>query len=207
MKDALLYRIKNSGIQGLSIIEKENWRINGAKIGITLNCEEGSPLRGKINVSGKRESGKPIQLNSFVSSLQLLFFDKDFSKLGNDDKLRFLGAYWAVIEDMIPEAFEKNTSKDYMVLKALGMYSLHWLARDVFQTCLKQGYNFRDMEVLKPLLASLKSFDWSTKTSPLSALGGMKGASKAHDLLLETFSHEIEAIDDKQTLQGLVTAR
>jgi DGQHR domain-containing protein len=205
LKDALLYRIKSSGIQGLSIIEKENWRIIGAKIGITLNCEEGSPLRDKINVSGKRGVGKPIQLNSFVSSLQMLFFDKDFSKLSNDGKLRFLGAYWAVIKDLVPQAFEKKTCKDHMLLKALGIYSLHWLAKDVFQTCLKQGYDFGDVEVLKPLLMPLKSFDWSTKTSPLSALGGMKGASKAHELLLEAFSQKIEITDDKQTLQSFLT--
>jgi len=205
LKDALLYRIESSGIQGLSIIEKENWRIIGAKIGITLNCEEGSPLKDKINVSGKRGVGKPIQLNSFVSSLQMLFFDKDFSKLSNDGKLKFLGAYWAVIKDLVPQAFEKKTYKDYMLLKALGVYSLHWLAKDVFQTCLKQGFDFRDVEVLKPLLMPLKSFNWSTKTSPLSALGGMKGASKAHELLLEAFSQKIEITDDKQTLQSFLT--
>lgn len=205
LKDALLYRIKTSGIQGLSIIEKENWRINGAKIGITLNCEDGSPLRDKINVSGKRGVGKPIQLNSFVSSLQMLFFDKDFTKLSNDDKLRFLRAYWVVLKDMVPQAFDKKTNKDYMLMKALGVYSLHWLAKDVFQTCLKQGYDFRDERVLKPLLMPLKSFDWSTKTSPLSALGGMKGASKAHNLLLETFNQKIEMADDKQTLQSYLT--
>jgi len=198
LKDALLYRIKTSGIQGLSIIERENWRINGAKIGIILNREESSPLKSKINVSGKRGSGKPIQLNSFVSSLQILFSDKDFSKLSNDDKLGFLEAYWSVLEDLIPEAFESKTSKDYMLLKALGVYSLHWLAKDVLQTCLRQGLDFRNVAILKPMLTPIKGFDWNTKTSPLSALGGMKGASRAHDLLLEALVHEIETTNDKQ---------
>ncbi|MEM4736468.1 MAG: DGQHR domain-containing protein [Nitrososphaeria archaeon] len=204
LKDALLYRIKASGIQGLSIIEKENWRIMGAEISIALNKEESSPLEGKINVSGKRDTGKPIQLNSFVSSLQPLLSDKDFVKLSNDDKLRFLENYWKALKEMFPEAFDKKTEREYMILKALGVYSLHWLAKDIFQTCLKQGLDFRREDILTGVLLPLKSFDWNSKTSPLSALGGMKGASKAHDLLLEIFDQKILLTNEKQTLKDYV---
>ena len=95
LKDALLYSIKTSGIEGLAIVDKEGWRILGAQIAITLNCKEDSPLRAKINVSGQRNSGKPIQLNSFVSSLEILFKDKEFSNLSIDAKICFLEAYWS----------------------------------------------------------------------------------------------------------------
>jgi len=202
LKDALLYRIKVSGIQGLSIIDKESWRIVGAEIGITLNREDDSPLRDKINVSGKRGTGKLIQLNSFVSSLQTLFSEKEFSKLSKDDQLKFLKAYWASLRDLFPKAFDKKTEREYMLLKALGIYSLHWLAKDVFQVCLKQALDFREKEILKSILMPLKSFDWNTKTSSLSALGGMKGASRAHEILLETFNQKTAPIQGKQTLQG-----
>jgi DGQHR domain-containing protein len=207
LKDALLYRIKNSGIQGLSIVEEEGWRTIGTEIGITLNCKEGSALRDKINISGKRETGKPIQLNSFVSSLQTLFKDKEFSSLGNDDKLCFLEAYWSSIKGLLPEAFDTRTEKEYMLLKALGVYSIHWLARDLFHQCIAQGLHFKQAEVLKNMLIPIKSFDWDVKTSPLSALGGMKGASKAHDLLLETLERKIETADDEKTLQKYVMER
>jgi DGQHR domain-containing protein len=202
LKDALLYRIKTSGIQGLPIIEKEGWRIKAAEIGITLNSDESSPLKDKINIGGKRDTGKLVQLNSFVSSLQTLFSYKDFSKLSKDNKLRFLKAYWATLRDLLPQAFEKKLDKEYMLLKALGVYSLHWLARDVFQTCLKQGNDFGKSETLKPILGPLRSFDWYVKTSPLSGLGGMKGASKAHDLLLRTLCQNTGLEDDKQTLRN-----
>ena len=197
LKDALLYRIKTSGIQGLPIIRKESWRIKAASIAITLNKDKDSPLINKINISGRRGTGKPIQLNSFVSSLRVLFFDKDFSKLNNHDKLRFLKAYWAVLKDLLPQAFEKETSREYMLLKALGVYSLNWIAKDVFQICLKQAYDSGDLETLKSLLRPLKSFDWSTQTSPLSNLGGMKGASKAYDMLLARLNQKGELTDDK----------
>lgn len=195
LKDALLFRIKKSGIQGLSIIEKESWRIVGAEIGITLNREDDSPLKDKINVSGKRDTGKPIQLNSFVSSLQTLFSDKEFSKLSKDDKLRFLKAYWASLRDLFPQTFNRKTEREYMLLKALGVYSLHRLAEDIFKMCLEQALDFREPEVLKSILKPLKSFDWNTKTSSLSALGGMKGASRAHEILLETFNQKTATIE------------
>ncbi|MBT0159054.1 DGQHR domain-containing protein [Candidatus Bathyarchaeota archaeon A05DMB-2] len=204
LKDALLYRIKASGIQGLSIIEKESWRIIGAEISIALNRERSSPLEGKINVSGKRDTGKPIQLNSFVSSLQPLLSDKNFVKLSNDDKLRFLENYWKALKKLFPEAFDKKTEREYMILKALGVYSLHWFAKDIFQLCLKQGLDFRREEILTDMLLPLRSFDWNSKTSPLSALGGMKGASKAHDLLLDTFDQKILLKNDRQTLKDYV---
>jgi len=204
LKDALLYRIKTSGIQGLQIIEKEGWRINAAEIGITLNAQENSPLKNKINIGGKRETGKPIQLNSFVSSLEMLFKNKDFSSLRKDDKLCFLEAYWSSLRDLLPEAFDVRTEKGYMLLKALGVYSIHWLARDIFQLTVKQGFDFKQVEILKEKLTPIKSFDWDVKTSPLSALGGMKGASKAHELLLSTLNCDKDTLLDKQTLQNYV---
>jgi len=202
LKDALLYRIKNSGIEGLPIIRKESWRAMGAEIGINLNREDGSPLKDKINISGRRGMGKPIQLNSFVSSLGTLFSDKEFARLSDDDKAKFLRAYWTTLRDLFPQAFEKKIDKDYMLLKALGVHCLHWLARDVFQVCLREARDFNEPEVLKTILMPLKSFDWYRETSPLSGLGGLKGASRAYNMLLETIGRGAELLGDKQTLHN-----
>jgi len=204
LKDALLYRIKTSGIEGLPIIRKESWRAIGAEIGINLNCEDGSPLKDKINISGKREMRRPLQLGSFVSSLEKLLLDKEFAKLNDDDKTKFIKAYWTALKDLVPQAFEKATDKDYMLLKALGMHCVHWLARDIFRVCLKEASNFRETEVLKNKLMPLKSFDWYTKTSPLSGLGGLKGASTAYDMLLESIGRKRGETEDRQTLQSFV---
>lgn len=202
LKDALLYRIKMSGIEGLSIVEKEGWRISGTQIGIALNTKESSPLKDKINISGKRDTGKPIQLNSFVTSLQYLFSDMDFAKLSNEDKALFLETYWAALKDLIPEAFDKKTEKGHMTLKALGVTSLNWLARDIFQICHKDAYDFKQTGDLKLLLTPVKSLDWSTKTSPLSGLGGMKGASRAHDMLVTTIFQKTLPKEERLTLQN-----
>jgi DGQHR domain-containing protein len=222
LKDALLYSIKTSGIEGLSLVDKEGWRIIGAQIGITLNCREASPLRTKINVSGRRNSGKPIQLNSFVSSLEILFKDKEFAALPVEDKTRFLEAYWSALKDSIPQALEnpgkhkedreefgrryssnigrKNNEKKeqeknrddgkYLLLSALGIYVVHRVARDLFHSAIKEGIDYKEKEYFARKLNPIKSFDWRAKTSPLAALGGMTGVSRAYDLLSMTLGQE-----------------
>lgn len=221
LKDALLYSIKTSGIEGLSIVDKEGWRIIGAQIGITLNCKEASPLRAKINVSGKRNSGKPVQLNSFVSSLETLFKDKEFSDLSTDDKVGFLEAFWSSVKTLVPEAFESTkihkdgeefgkryssnigvksharkskrearAENKYLLLTALSVYTLHRIAKDLLHSALKIGADFKQIKSFCSALSPIKSFDWKAKTSPLSALGGMKGVSKAYDLLSEIVGQE-----------------
>lgn len=202
LKDALLYRIKASGIKGLPIIRKESWRIRAAHIAIALNKDESSPLAGKINISGKRGTGKPIMLNSFVSSLRMLFSDKDFLGLSDDDKLGFFKAYWTVLKDLFPETFEKETSNGYMLLKALGVYSINWVGKDLFHICLKRDLDFTDEAILEKLLKPLQPFDWNVQTSPLSSFGGIKGASRAHDLLLNLINRQTKISNEAQTLQG-----
>lgn len=216
LKDALLYSIKTSGIEGLAIVDKEGWRIIGAQIAISLNCKEGSPLRAKINVSGQRNSGKPVQLNSFVSSLELLFKDKEFTNLSVDEKIRFLEAFWFAIKELVPKAFEgkeelhlngeefgkrftlninrkehqKQAEEKYLLLTSLSVYSLHRIARDLLHLVTKNGHLSYQREFFKEILEPLKSFDWKAKTSPLSALGGMKGVSKGYELLSELIGQE-----------------
>ena len=205
LKDALLYRIKTSGIRGLPIIRKESWRIRATRIAIALHNDDSSPLANKINISGRRGTGRPIQLNSFVSSLRILFSDKDFSNLNDEDKLSFLRAYWTALKELFPEAFENETSKGYMILKALGVYSLNLIGKDLFHTCLKGDCDFKDKTILKTLLGPLESFDWNTQTSPLSSFGGVKGARKAHDLLLKIINQQIKIGDEPQTLQRYIS--
>jgi DGQHR domain-containing protein len=224
LKDALSYSIKTSGIEGLSLVDKEGWRIVGAEIGITLNRKETSPLRGKINVSGQRNSGKPIQLNSFVSSLQFLFKEKEFSSLPATDKIDFLEAYWLALKILMPQAltpqetpkelkeefghrFASNIgrkakrkngerrleSQKSLLLSALGIYVVHRIAKDLLHVAIKEGVNYREKDFFVKELYPIKGFDWSAKTSPLSALGGMKGVSKAYELLARQLNLEIDS--------------
>jgi DGQHR domain-containing protein len=193
LKDALLYRIKLGGIEGIPAIRKEKWRIRAAHIGISLNREIDSPLVGMVNIGGKAGSGKPIQLNSFVSSLEPLFRCEDFTKLTDEERLRFLKNFWNILKNMFPKAFDSSTWRNYMLLKAVGVYSLNQLAYDIYKIFAANNYSLDDGEVLKKIVSPMATFDWSTDKSPFSALGGMKGARRGYEKLKE---HTLTAVQD-----------
>jgi DGQHR domain-containing protein len=234
LKDALLYSIKTSGIEGLSLVDKEGWRIEGARIGIELNCKNDSPLFAKINISGKRNSGKPLQLNSFVSSLAVLFKNKEFLELSITDKISFLEALWEALRILLPEAFEREKTKTvqeefgkrfapnigklahaknrrqniqrtkprYLLLSALGIYTVHKIARDLLHSAIKDGADYKRKEFFEKKMYQICKFDWNANTSPLVALGGMKGVSKAYDLLSEIIGQERYSANLTKTLEN-----
>ena len=78
----------------------------------------------------------------------------------------------------------------YLLLSALGIYVIHRIARDFLHSAIKDGIDYKQKEYFKKKLDPIKSFDWRAKTSPLAALGGMKGVSKAYDLLSEVIGQE-----------------
>lgn len=192
LKDALLYRIKITGVKGIPTIEKEKWRVQAAYLGIELNQNENSPLVGQINISGERELGRPIQLNSFVSSLQKLFREEKFLTLKISEKARFLMNYWDVIKQLIPDAFKKNLWKEFMVLKVIGIYSLHWLASDFISQHVGDYAKSPEKEQILKVMSPLREFDWRSQTSPLAAFGGMKGVREAYGLLSNFINRDLE---------------
>ena len=141
----------------------------------------------------------------------------------------FLEAYWLVLKDFLPNAFEskeksveekeqfgrrfksnigrktkvlktEESAKEskYLLLSALGIYAINKLAKDVLHSLINQGADFRSAEVLKEKLDPLKSFEWNTKTSKLSALVGMKGVSRAYELLISHLGQAITVNPGKQ---------
>ena len=203
LKDALLYRINIGGIDGIPALRKEKWRINGASIAISLNNDTESPLNELINVSGKRLQGKPVQLNSFVSSLEKLLRDNSFTSLSDEEQLLFIKTFWNVMSKIVPEAFELKTSKKYMPLKALGLYTLNRIAFDILKEFQQKGLDIFKTEAIFEILKPLESFDWSIQTSPLSKLGGMKGVNEAHRIILETLGNKDQDKFSSSTLQTL----
>lgn len=183
LKDALLYKIKIGGIEGIPAIRKEKWRIRAAHVGISLNREIDSPLIGMINVGGKAGTGKPIQLNSFISSLEPLFANEYFSKLDDEERVKFIKSYWNALKKAVPQAFDLKEWKEYMLFKAIGMYCLNWLALDIFKACTESGLRCDDDQSMGKLVEPISGFDWRRQTSPLSALGGLKGARQGYEKL------------------------
>lgn len=104
---------------------------------------------------------------------------------------------------------EKNEKDERrcLLLTALGIYAVHRLARDLLHVAIKERIDFRQAGFLKEKLSPIKSFDWKTKTSPLSALGGMKGVGKAYDLLSEVLGQEKYSPNVEKSLEAYAEAR
>lgn len=69
------------------------------------------------------------------------------------------------------------------MIKAIGTHCLNQLAYDICSVLVGNNYRLDDEEILKKILRPMASFDWSTNESPLSALGGMKGARTEYETL------------------------
>lgn len=184
LKDELAYKTITAGIRGIPVIEKELWRTEVVPIANSLNNEQG-PLEGLINLGGVPGLKKPIQLNGFVTSLKSLFSNEQFMSLTAEEKRGFLHAYWGTIRDIIPETFDKDSYSKFLLTKSIGIYSLNYLANDLFNHCLNQRMDPLSKENLRSYLYPLKNFDWSMETSPFAILAGKKGVKKAREMMME----------------------
>jgi len=191
LKDALQYSIKKDGINGIPIIEREKWRTEAVSLVIKLNGVEESPFFDKINISGARGINRPIQLNSFVSSLKPLFMDPTFLEFNFDEKLKLLLIFWKTIKKMNPKAFSKDSYKEYLILKTIGIYSLNLLCSDYLKWCKMHNRKFLDKNNIETFLNPIKAFDWNRSTSPVSYFGGLSGVREVHSILLQRIKEDI----------------
>jgi len=188
LKDALAYKIKAAGIGGIPIIERTPWRIDATKIAMAIfrDGKVGSPFSGLMKITGietrvTRGVGRPLTLNTFVSSLEDLVKNDRFKSLDFERQVAFVAAYWRVIRMLKGEAFTEP--QNYMVLKSIGVYALNYLANDVFNWCYDENLELSE-DNIRRFIGPIKYFDWNKKTSPLAAFGGKKGTIEAYKLLL-----------------------
>ncbi len=209
LKDALLYKIHEAGIPGIPFIKKEEWRSTATRMAIALYKDIKSPLYQKVNIAGTKGLKRPIRLNSFVSSLMRLVRDNQkFNGLTYDEKLGFVKSYWNALSDVCQEGFQYDT--EYMLLKTIGVYSVDWLANDVFNWCDKSDTK-PTRDTIRGLIEPLKTFKWSKADSPLAAFGGLKGVAAAHKLLLQHLADNgilkaaetLEEMEEKKTLRSI----
>ena len=134
--------------------------------------------------------------------MEKLLRNNTFSSLSDEEQLLFIKTFWKVLGQIVAGAFELKTSKEYMTLKSLGLYTLNWIAFDILKEFQQKGLDVFKQEDIYEILKPLESFDWNIQTSPLSKLGGMKGVNEAHRILLETLSNEEQEKKSFSSLQS-----
>ncbi|MHA1875587.1 MAG: DGQHR domain-containing protein [Promethearchaeota archaeon] len=184
LKDTLQYCISRVGIRGVPAIEKEYWRTEAAAIGIDLNSNPDSPWYQKINISGQRGLERPLQLNSFVSSLAKLYQNKVFLSLSHKEKQILLNRYWSAIRKINIDAFSDNNYRNYILTKTIGVYTLNLMLLD-YLLHREESKDILDEHNISEFVNKLQNFDWSKESSPLVGYGGMKGVIEARLLLLD----------------------
>jgi len=183
LKDALQYSIKMAGVNGIPVIDREEWRTEATSLIIKLNNLKNSPFLRKFNMSGARGLGRPVQLYSFVSSLKPLFMSDIFKKLDSDEKLLFLLTFWETVKSMNPKAFSENSYKDYLILKTIGIYSLNLLCSDYLNWCREKNLDLLEKDNVKVFLNPISNFDWRRSTSHIAHFGGLSGVREVHSIL------------------------
>lgn len=192
LKDTLQYKIYEAGIRGVPIIEQDPWRIPATRIARKLNFD-GSPLKDKILLTPTRGMQRPIQLSSFVTSLRYLATDQTFLRLKpegrakpdpgeSDEQLQYVKNYWTAVKEVVThQVFED--SKNYLILRSIGVYSLNWLAHDVFTWCTADKTE-PTVQNIKKYLRGLEEVDWNKETSHFVAFGGLNGVDRAYEEIL-----------------------
>jgi len=192
LKDTLQYKIYEAGIRGVPVIEQELWRIPSTRIARKLNFD-GSPLRDKLLLTPTRGMQRPIQLSSFVTSLKYLATDQRFLDLKpgsrakvepgeTDEQLQYVKNYWIAVKEIVkPQVFDD--AKNYLILRSIGVYSLNWLAHNVFDWCVADGLQ-TTVENIKKYLRGLEAVNWTKEGSPFAAFGGLKGVDRAYEDIL-----------------------
>jgi len=184
LKDTLQYCISRAGIRGVPVIEKEFWRTEAAAIGINLNSNPDSPWFQKINISGQRGLERPLQLNSFVSSLSKLYQNEFFLSLSQKQKQSLLNRYWGAIQYINKDAFTDNY-RNYIISKTIGVYTLNLMLLDYIKIHGEEPQDILDKKSITKFVNKLRGFDWSKESSPLVGYGGMKGVMEARIVLLD----------------------
>ena len=185
LQDTLQYLISRSGMNSIPVIQREMWRTYATALIIDLNALENSPLYKKINISGRRGLNRPIQLNSFVSSLRPLFHNEEFSNLNMDEKRELLFKYWDQIKLIYNNAFLDTNYREYLILKSIGVYTLNLLLLDYIKYCRDNDYDFLNKVNINNFITKMEGFDWSKDSSPIANFGGMKGVKEARIVLLD----------------------
>jgi len=155
-----------------------------------MNSDIDSPFFKKINISGQRGLERPMQINSFVSSLRPLYKLDSWIKLTMEQKKNFLFNYWNEIKNINKHAFSDTSYRNYILLKTIGVYTLNLIATDYIKLSIKNDIDYLDIDNIRLFINKINGFNWTKSHSVLAAYGGMKGVREAREILLNYFDNK-----------------
>jgi hypothetical protein len=114
------------------------WRLRATEITRLMNEYPGSsPWRDRIRKPNAAKGQTVISERSFSTSLKPILQDGLMSTLGDQDIINWLTGYWAVIAELMPEAFD--VPRNYAVQKTPGVYIFHMVAPSIYGLWTRGG--------------------------------------------------------------------
>jgi DGQHR domain-containing protein len=133
-----------------SLQEKgHDWQVAGQTIVERLAVS--SPLwRHRIRLPSMPKGETTIPSASMVTSLKPVLASTVFKRLGGDQQIRVLDAYWAGIRSILREAFDRPT--EFTIQKGIGVVVLHAILPEVLEVVRDRGLSPTDPDTYSSLL-------------------------------------------------------
>lgn len=167
---------------------KKDWQIRTLVVIDLLNENSESPWNGRIRLpNSPKVALNIVNQTSFVRSLQPIFKDGLLSAIRNADKsYEILKNYWLALKKIFPDAFV--VSKDYVIQKTPGIFSLHELAHRILLKGGEARTSERDfVSILEKVFSDPKynSDFWRADGDGAALYGSMKGFRILADEFIE----------------------
>jgi DGQHR domain-containing protein len=133
-----------------SLQEKgREWQVIGQSI-VERLAVESSVWRHQIRLPGMAKGDTTIPSASMVASLKPVLASPYFKRLGADQQLRVLEAFWEGIRDVVRDAFDHPT--EYSIQKGVGVMVLHSVLPEVLELVRDKGSSPTEPDTYSRLL-------------------------------------------------------
>lgn len=128
-----------------------DWQVSGQTIVERLAVA--SPVwRHRIRLPGMQKGETTIPSSSMVTSLKPVLASTMFKRLGGEQQIQVLEAFWEGIREILREAFDRPT--DFTIQKGIGVVVLHAVLPEVLEVARDRGLSLIESETYSGLLES-----------------------------------------------------
>lgn len=180
-----------------AIPEKEQWKVVVTKAVDALDKRTDSPWMDRLlmpdEIGVKTAPNKIARATSAITSIRVVHdWLREFGFLAGknlDEQAEYLTdilvAYWRAIRNVVPDAFEDPG--EYVIQKTPGLFSLHYLLREVLLVDIYRGRRNWDEPTFEEFLAGSPEITdagfWHKSAGRASSYGSMKGFRELADEL------------------------
>lgn len=185
----------------LTLSKSPEEEIPHISIAAKLNKDADSPWHNAVNTGGisKSTAGnkRKITLRTFQDANRVLISGPRCQNSDYDTKYNVAKNYWRAVATVFTDAWAD--SRKHLITKGVGIAALAELGTWIVEDCL--GKDDTTVAGIAEYLGKLEGFDWGSKTSPLSLIGGQKGAKGAAKAFFAVVFGDKEVSDIPELLQ------